>query len=146
MRSIVVGIDFSEASSRALALAASLARRFEAKLWLVHVAAPDPDFVGYEPGPQTVRDARAAELRGEHRELQALAEGLRDEGLEATALLVQGPTAESLTGHADDVDADLLVVGSHGRGRLGRTLLGSVSDDVLHRAHRPVLVVPAPGS
>jgi len=144
MRSIVVGIDFSENSERALALAADVARSFEGRLWLVHVAAPNPEFVGYEVGPQTVRDARAAELREEHRELQRRAERLREGGLDATALLIEGSTVEALLAQAAELEADLLVVGSHGRGVLGRALIGSVSEGVTRRSERPILIVPVP--
>lgn len=144
MRSIIAGIDFSENSERVLSLAADVARSFQAKLWLVHVAAPDPEFVGYEAGPQTVRDNRASELREEHRKLQRVAAGLREGGLDVAALLIEGPTVETLLKQAADVEADLLVVGSHGRGALGRTLIGSVSERVTRRAHRPVLIVPPP--
>lgn len=142
MHSVVVGIDFSESSERALSLASDVARSFGAKLWLIHVAAPDPDFVGYEAGPQAARDARASELRKEHRDLQLLATRLREAGLEASALLIEGSTVEGLLAQAAELEADLLVVGSHGRGVLGRALIGSVSEGVTRRGELPVLIVP----
>jgi len=142
MRSIIVGVDFSDNSERVLALAADIAGGFKAKLWLIHVAAPNPEFVGYQAGPQTVRDARASELREEHRVLQSLAQKLRQAGLEATALLIEGSTVEALLAQAAELEADLIVVGSHGRGVLGRALIGSVSEGVTRRGERPVLIVP----
>jgi nucleotide-binding universal stress UspA family protein len=143
MECVVAAVDFSESSERAVELASSLAERFGARLWLVHVAAPDPDFAGYDAGPQTERDSRAAELRKEHRDLQARALALRDRGLDATALLVQGPTVETLVSEARRLAADMLVVGSHGRGAVGRALLGSVGAGVVRHPPCPVLVVPA---
>jgi nucleotide-binding universal stress UspA family protein len=113
---------------------------------LLHVAAPDPDFVGFEAGPQSVRDDRAGELRGEHRELQRRAETLRRQGIDAEAFLVQGPTVDTILDRLEHLGADLLVLGSHGHGALHRMLLGSVSRGVLRRTTRPVLVVPARGS
>ena len=47
-----------------------LAKSFDSKLWLMHIAAPNPDFVGYEAGPQYIRDNRGTELRKEHKLLQ----------------------------------------------------------------------------
>lgn len=143
MQQILAAVDFSEVSSRVVEQAARLAEAFSAELSLVHVAAPDPEFVGYDAGPESVRGQRAAELRSEHRELQAMAEALRERGLRARALLIQGPTVEKLVEEIARLDADVAVLGSHGRGALMRALLGSVSEGVIRGASCPVLVVPS---
>jgi nucleotide-binding universal stress UspA family protein len=143
VQNILVPIDFSDVSKDMLEQAAALARAFPASLTLVHVAAPDPDFVGYDVGPKHVREYRADELRGEHRELQAAAEALREQGIEARALLIQGPTVEMVLKEAKKLAADAIVIGSHGHGAVHRLLLGSVSEGVLRGAECPVLVVPA---
>jgi nucleotide-binding universal stress UspA family protein len=145
MKKLLAAVDFSPVSKAIAEQAASLAKAFSAELVLIHVAAPDPDFVGYDAGPQTVRDGRADELREEHKELQALADGLRDRGLSARALLIQGPTVEKILAEGERLGADVIVVGSHGHGALHRVLLGSVSEGVVRGARCPVLVVPAPG-
>lgn len=146
MKHVVAAIDFSEVSDAVVAHAAEIAAACDVPLTLLHVAAPEPDFVGYEPGPDTVRDARAAELREEHREIQQRAEALRARGLRVHGLLIQGPTVESISREARNLEADLVVVGSHGRGALGRMLLGSVSEGLVRAAEHPILVVPAPRS
>jgi nucleotide-binding universal stress UspA family protein len=107
------------------------------------VAAPDPEFVGFEAGPQSVRDQRAETLRKEHRLLQELADRARRRGIETKAVLVQGPTVETILAQAHKGKADLIVTGSHGHGALYKTVLGSVSEGILRGARRPVLVVPA---
>jgi len=140
---ILVPIDFSDATDAVVAWAAELAERFRSRLWLLHVAAPDPDFVGYEVGPESVRSQRAAKLRSEHRELQDRTEALRERGIDAQALLVQGPTVEKILSEAASLEADLIVMGSHGRGAVGRALLGSVSAGVLHAARCPVTILPS---
>jgi len=142
MKKILTAVDFSEVTPRVIHVAASQARAFDAELWLLHVAAPDPDFVGFDAGPQSVRDGRAEELRQEHRELQDEAQRLRDDGVQATALLVQGPTQEKIVSEAERLQVDLIVVGSHGRGAIRRALLGSVSEGLLREAPCPVLIVP----
>lgn len=139
---IVAAVDFSPLTDTVLAEASAQARSRQAHLWLLHVAMPEPDFVGYSPGPQSERDAVAQHLREEHRQLQALAEGLRDDGLEVTALLIQGPSAETILAEADRLNAALIVLGSHGRGALANLLVGSVCQGVLHKARCPLLVVP----
>ena len=52
-------------------------RKFGSKIWLVHIAAPDPDFVGYEVGPQYIRDHRADELKKEHKLVKKYADELK---------------------------------------------------------------------
>lgn len=145
MKKIVAAVDFSPLSSAVIQHAATLASAFSAPVLLLHAAAPDPDFVGYEVGPQNVRDARAETLRHEHRELQRLAEELRGRGLTAEALLVEGPTVDTILSVASTNGADLLVVGSHGHGAVARAFLGSVSTGIVHHSPIPVLVIPMPG-
>ena len=143
MEQILAAIDFSPVSHAVVENAAALATAFSAELTLLHVAAPEPDFVGYEAGPQTVRDSRAHELRTEHREIQALADTLRARGIAARALLIQGPSVEKIVSEAERLPADVIVIGSHGHGALYRVLLGSVGEGVVRASRCPVLVVPA---
>ena len=138
-----MAVDFSDASLVVVEWAARLALALRAELTLVHVAEPDPDFVGYDAGPQAVRDAVAHAFRGEHRRIQELADGLRERGVAAKALLVQGPTVETLVAEARRERADFIVMGSHGRGALAKVLVGSVSEGVLRAGCCPVLLVPA---
>jgi nucleotide-binding universal stress UspA family protein len=143
MKQMIAALDLSPISDEVVNCAASIARAFSARLVLLHVAAPDPDFVGFDVGPQSVRDARARELRDEHRAFQQLAHVLRDSGVNAEAGLVQGPTVDTILEQAERQKADLLIVGSHGHGAVYRALLGSVSEGVLHRSKIPVLIIPA---
>jgi nucleotide-binding universal stress UspA family protein len=143
MKTILAPVDFSDASAGAVDVAAALAVGLGGKLWLLHVAAPDPDFVGYAAGPTEVREAIADALREEHRELEALAARAVETGAEVEPLMIQGPTVEAIVHKANDLDADVIVLGSHGRRALMRALLGSVSEGVLRSAGRPVLIVPA---
>ena len=139
---LLVPIDFSAATARQLEVAAEEARRCGAPLVLLHVAAPDPDFVALEAGPQPVRDRRADELRDEHRRLQALTVELRGHGVEAEARLVQGPTVETILEQAESRGVERIVMSTHGHGLWHRVLLGSVSEGVLRGARVPVLLVP----
>jgi len=144
MKNILVPIDFSPVGKEVLTIASDLARALNAKLWLVHVAAPDPEFVGYQAGPSYVREQRADVLRHQHTDLQTMAARLSAQGLASEALLVQGPTTETLLDEVDRVKADLIVMGSHGRSGLFKALVGSVSEQVLRETRVPVLIVPSP--
>jgi len=139
---LLVAVDLSESTAKVVSKAAELAKGLSADVWLLHVAEPEPDFVGLGMGPQTVRDATARDLRSEHRQIQEVAEGLRRAGVQTTALLVQGATAETILAEASRLDVDMIVVGSHGRGAMHRLLVGSVSEGVLHKSTWPVVVVP----
>ena len=139
---ILVGIDFSESAQKIIDETLTLAHALGAKIWLVHVAAPDPAFVGYESDPTVLRDAVAKHYHEEHRQLQAVSRTLRDEGLDCVALLVQGPTVETLLHEAKNVAAPMIVIGSHGKNVFSRMLLGSTSEGVLHRTEIPVHIVP----
>ena len=142
---ILVSVDFSEATPRILQAAASLTRALSGKLWMLHVGEPEPDFVGYEAGPDVVRDQVAREFRDEHRKLQEYADSMRAEGLPVTALMIQGPVVDTVIAEAERLEADMLVVGSHGYGAVYDLLVGSVSRGILKHAEIPVLVVPVRG-
>ncbi len=139
---MLVAIDFSEQSQRVLDAAEGLVKAARAHLWLVHIADPDPEFVGYAAGPDTVRHQVAKKLQGEHARLQEIAGELRESGLDATALSVQGPAVDRILSEAAKLDADLIVMGSHGHGAFYRGLIGSVSEGVLHRTNLPVMIIP----
>ncbi len=142
MKNILTAIDFSDQAQGVVKAAAEFARGDGAHLWLVHVAAPDPDFVGYDTGPSHVRDDRAKRLHREHKTLQESAQWLRDAGIEVTPLLVQGHTAETLNKLADKHEVDVIVVGSHGHSTLQKWIVGSVTEELLKTANRPVVVIP----
>ena len=119
-----------------------LASSFGSRVWLLHVAAPDPDFVGNEVGPQSVRDIRADTLRDEHRTMQEYADSLKAKNIDATALLIQGPTIEIILEESKKLNIDLLIASHHDHGLLYRALLGSVSNQLIKKSKIPVLIVP----
>jgi nucleotide-binding universal stress UspA family protein len=139
---LLVGVDLSESTEKVLKKAEEIAKALSARVWLLHVAEPDPDFVGLKAGPPTVRDSLSEEFHAEHRQIQATADRWRKTGLDTTALLVQGPTAETILNQASELQIDMIVVGSHGRGAMYQLLVGSVSEKVLHKSGCPVLVIP----
>jgi nucleotide-binding universal stress UspA family protein len=142
MQNILVPVDFSSSTESVVDIARTIAECFSARLWLIHVVSPDPDFVGYDAGPQAVRDQVAGHLREEHQRLQATAAELREAGIDATALLVRGATAEKILAAAEEHAADLIVMGSHGHGAMHRALVGSVSERILRKAACPVTIIP----
>lgn len=139
---LLVGVDLSEPTALVLEQVERIASGLDAKVYVMHVADPEPDFVGMDVGPQAERDAWADKYRDEHAHIQRLSNDLRKADIEATALLVQGPTVQTLLKEAAKLGADMIVLGSHGKGAVHKLLVGSVSEGVLRHADIPVVIVP----
>ncbi len=142
MKNILVTIDFNSNEQLLVDKAFQLAEQFDSKIWLIHIAAPDPDFVGYSVGPQGERDNRASELRKEHKLLQEYANALKTKGIIAEGLLVQGATIEMIMEEAKKLKVDLIIAGHHERNFLYRAFVGSVSGKIIKKSKIPVLIVP----
>lgn len=140
---ILAAVDFSAVTKDVLDALRRIGATMPAKVFLVHVAPPEPDFVGYGAGPEVVRGQVAVELRAGHQKLQRLAEDLRADEIDTTALLLQGATVETLITEAGRISAGLIVLGSHGHGAVYDLLVGSVAEGVVRRSAVPVLLVPA---
>jgi len=139
---LLVALDLSEPSELIVKEAEKIAKKMSAQVWILHNAEPAPDVLEFRADPQTARDSLAEKFHREHRQIQKIAQRLCKEGLEATALLVHGPTVEVILKEASDLDVDMIVVGSHGRGAVYQLLVGSVSEGILHKSRCPVLIVP----
>jgi nucleotide-binding universal stress UspA family protein len=142
MENILVSVDLSQNTNELIEAAVEQGKAFGAKIWILHAAAPDPDFVGYDVGPQYIRDFRAKELRKEHRELQEMAEAIKAKGLEAEGLLIQGATIDTIISEAQKLQIDLIVCGHEEHGFFTKLLFGSISEGIIHRSSIPVLLVP----
>ncbi len=140
---ILAAVDFSPVTEQVLRTLEQIAAMSASHVWLVHVAPPDPDFVGYGTGPDVVRSQVAVEHRDRHLKLQGLAERLRSTGVETTALLLQGPTIETIMKEAGRLPASFIVLGSHGHGAVYDLLVGGVSEGIVRASTVPILLVPA---
>lgn len=138
-----MAVDFSPVTGDLIRATTALARVLGGELRLVYVAPPEPDFVGYEAGPATVRERVADEYRAARRQLHALEESLRGDAAKVSSITVQGDPVEKILSLAREFGADLIALGSHGHGALYELLVGSVASGVLKAAPCPVLIVPA---
>jgi len=142
---LLVAVDFSDSSRLVIDYVKDLAKALSGKVWFLHVAEPDPDFVGYDVDPPEMRDVVARRFHREHQQIQQLSQELRSKGLDCEALLIQGPTVETILREIKKLSVDMVVLGSHGKGTLRHILVGSTSEGVLHQSSVPVLVVPTHG-
>ena len=90
-----------------------------------------------------MRDQVAQSCRNEHVRLQESAKELEEKGLKVTPLLLQGSISETIVDKANQLDADVIIIGSHGHGLLHNILVGSASAGVLKDSPIPVLVIPS---
>jgi nucleotide-binding universal stress UspA family protein len=143
MKTILVPIDFSDVTAQVVETARKFAAAFESRLVLLNVAEPEPDFVGFEPGPPTVRMSIARDFKIERQRLDELKAQCATSGAEVMALHIQGPIVEKIIYEAGEQHADLIIIGSHGHGAFYDLLVGSVTQGVIKAARCPVVVVPA---
>ena len=140
---ILAPIDFSDVTDAVIAKTAQLAKALDAKVWLIHAAVPEPDFVGYEVGPEYIRDSAARHLRDEHKKLGEYQEKLSQDGVEVTAMLVPGDATEKIIQEAERLEIGWIVLGSHGHGALHNLLAGSVCQGVISKSACPVVIIPS---
>ncbi len=139
---LLVAVDLSESTQTIVEKVEEINKEYPAKVWILHNAEPEPDFVEFKVDPLAARETLAKKFHNEHRQIQEIANRLRKAGLDATALLVHGATVETILKEASDLDVDMIVVGTHGRGAMYQLLVGSVSEGILHKSRYPVLVIP----
>ncbi len=132
---MVVAVDGSGCSDRAVLVAAELAGAFGSEVVVVHVA---PEIVGWGIAVEAESPDEASDVAD-----RAVRE-LKDRGLSARPEVrraLRGLVASEIVHAAEAEDAGLIVMGSRGHGDLSGLLLGSVAHKVLHLAHVPVTVV-----
>ena len=162
MKRILVPIDFSDATLRVIDLAQQLAKALDAEIHLVHVkelsAAAAPGTLGYglagmpelapmsgvplpvfDPMPQTVPVDEDEQSKLTHWQ-----DKIAQSGVKVTLHEPTGAVVEEILNEADVVNADLIVMGTHGHGAMYNLLVGGVTKGVLKRSTRPVLLVPGP--
>ena len=142
MKKLVIATDGSTPAKEAVDFGLELAAEQGADVTFVHVTPVDEWAVAGRPSgsvplmhPEPIDDSETA--------LNDAAEAAKAAGIAYTLERISAPTVDGILSIADKQDADLVVVGSRGRGAVGAALLGSVSRDLVRRAKRPVLVVKA---
>jgi nucleotide-binding universal stress UspA family protein len=164
MKCILVPIDFSDVTPPVIDLARQLAKALGAEIHLIHVkeltAGATPGTLGYglagmpelapmsgvpvpgfQPMPETM-----AEDGDQKSKLVRWQEEIAQDGIKVSLHEPTGAVAEEILNQADEFNADLIVMGTHGHGAMYNLLVGSATKGVLKHSTRPVLLVPAPKS
>jgi nucleotide-binding universal stress UspA family protein len=142
---ILLAIDGSSASDRAIELVGATAWPAGSHVQLIHVADGLLGVYAGMPGVVVSTEAVEADIEADRERRQKLLDGagaqLLAPGRSVATQIVEGRTASSIVDAARAAGADLIVLGSHGRGALGSAVLGSVAAEVVEYATTPVLVV-----
>ncbi len=135
---ILLATDFGPVSEAALHYSLDIARRYGAKVYLVHVVPPETfQFLSGDARKTALEDA----WRDAQRHMTDLLIAGHLEGVEHQVLVEQGDVWDILSRNLSDLSINLLVIGTRGRGRISKLLLGSVAETIFRQATCPVLMV-----
>lgn len=147
MKTLLVPVDFSDATSHLLQHASELAREISGRIVLLHVSEPvatyvpvgaSMDVLSATPPPFETENTKA-----QQESLEKLASPLRAEGLDVETIAILGLAVDDILDQAEKLKAGYIVLASHGHGALYHLFSGSVVTGVLKRTKVPVLVIPA---
>lgn len=140
MKTILVPLDFSDATAPTLEVAVSLAKDCKSELLLAHVITIPIDYLAY-PVINTA-GVRQNDVTSALDTLEEHARAIREQGVHVSCVALSGVAFEQITAYARSRAADLIVMGSHGHTALYNLILGSTTGEVLKNADCPVLIVP----
>jgi nucleotide-binding universal stress UspA family protein len=157
IKTILYATDLSKNSSYAFLYAADMARRHNAKIVILHSI--EPVRYMYSEGmsdrvdeilQKAKKEERETDLEGIEKYLQTFCEKIENQvgspcvDLVSKILVPLGHPVEEILKAAEEEGCDAIVLGTHGKGFLRHTFLGSVAEDVLERTRKPVFIIPLP--
>jgi len=137
-RKVLCPIDFSEHSLTALDVALKVVQQNDAALYLLNVAPIPAGAAGFQPVPL---DPYPYVEKDRREQLEKLAQERIPATVRYEMLVTSGDPAERVLETARGLDADLIVMGTHGRKGLGHLVLGSVAERVVRESPIPILTV-----
>lgn len=143
-KNIVVAVDGSDTSRLALQEAMKLAKGLKAKLYILHIA--DEHISNWLGVPIDMKKCQDKVKEYSREVIKSMEQETKNVGIDATCQLLEYEDAESsisdkILEYTQQLNADLLVIGTHGRRGVRRILLGSVAEEIIHIATLPVLLI-----
>ena len=161
MKTILVPIDFSDVTQKAIDQTIKIASSQKYKVYLIHVTMPSSTTTRLQSemplhtldGQEQryfnpvrydiIRDQIASQLKKEHSALLKHREQLIEKKIDTLALLIEGNIIDVIIKEAVDINAEMIIMGSHGHGSFHKAFVGSVTNGILKKLLCPVLIVPA---
>jgi nucleotide-binding universal stress UspA family protein len=140
MKKILIATDGSGSAQEAVGVGVELAAEHAAEVTFIHVLPADDYLVAGRLGPALPKPHKV-DMDESEVALREAADAADAVGISYALERISGDTVDEIVTAADSMDADLIVIGSRGRGPMTAALLGSVSQGVLSESRRPVLIV-----
>lgn len=144
IKNILVPIDFSDYSKNALRYAVQFAKNFQAKMYLIYVVEPMIYPADFSMGQVAIPSTDADLQNRAEEELKNLANSFVDSSLEIETLIKTGKPFVEINETAKEIDADLIIMATHGHTGVEHLLFGSTAEKVVRKAPCPVLTLREP--
>ncbi|QBY03736.1 universal stress protein [Thalassotalea sp. HSM 43] len=138
---ILIAIDFSEVSNSVINALPDLVQ-IEDEIHILHVGEPNPEFVGFDVGPTSVKEQLDDEFEKQTLKLNQLTLTLVKQGYSVKTIHVTGVIVDEIVEYSQKIKAKMIILGRHGHSAIYNILVGSVAEAVLKRSAIPVLLVP----
>ena len=148
MKNILVAVDFEEKTKNLLDNAKQIAKKFSSKVWIIHIVPHQTEIVAYPESFQfgvqymNLIEERAKELNDEQKVIQRYCSQLRNAGIDAEGLLIEGPTVKIILDEAMKLKIDMIIIGSHKHSFFYNALIESTEACLIRKSRIPILVVP----
>lgn len=140
IKKILCAVDLSEHSKQVAEYAATLAKNLGASVIVVYTAPSLSQYVGFHVPPNTIENFVGEIVTGAEQSMENfVSENFT--GLEAKGVVLIGYAAEEILNKAKEEEADMIIMGTHGRKGIDRILFGSVAEKVVKNARIPVLTI-----
>ena len=141
-KTILVPLDGSKRAEAILPHVEELARRYKAKVFFLQVIQPPVDIYAAEASSHELYRKVCDQQEDEAKSYLAdLEYEFREKGIDAQKCIARGPVIETIISIAEDKNADIITIASHGRTGLSRVFYGSISAGLLHSIDRPLLLI-----
>lgn len=148
MKNILVALDFEEKTINLLQNAIEMAKCCNAKVWIIHIAQYDFDYIGTPDSFQfaieyvNLRDSKELKMQEEHKLVEKYVEMMKEQGLDAEGMLIEGPAIKSILDEAHKLNIDMIIMGSHKHSFLYNAIIKDPSVSLIEKSDIPMLVVP----
>jgi len=140
IKKILCAIDFSDSSAQVAGYAVELGKKLGAELTVLYVAPSLNQYVGFHVPPSSIENFVGGIVEGAE---QTMGQFIQDNfaGVTVSGKVVTGYAAEEILNTAKEENADMIIMGTHGRKGIDRILFGSVAEKVVKSAIQPVLTI-----